>query len=339
MILKRLVIAFACAVGVTGLAFSISAAHAQGQLEGKVVTLIVPHSSSGGYAAYSQLLAPAISKHLKADDVRIEHRSGAGGLIGSNVVWASEPDGLTIGLSSGTSLILAQLAGAEGVQFDATEFTYLGRPTADDRVIFVGPESGIESAEDILRLDRPFVMPSQGVDDDFYAMALIGYTTGFDVTFVTGYEGGSDTTLAVIRGDGDGRITSWTSAISTIDAGEVSPAITVGKERHPGFPEVPTVLELTNDEKNLSIVRALMNIQQLHRSFFGPPGIDPAITAELREAIMAAMEDPEVIEGAQKLGLTLNPMDGAEQQDLIQEIYAASGEIPPILKAAVQALQ
>ncbi len=191
----------------------------------------------------------------------------------------------------------------------------------------------------MIALDRPFVMPSQGVDDDFYAMALIGHTLGFDVTFVTGYEGASDTTLAVIRGDGDGRITSWPSATSTINAGEVKPVISVGNERHPDFADVPTVLELATDEQKQGIVRALMNIQQLHRTFFGPPNMDPAIAEELRDAIMAAMTDPEVIEAAAKVSAPLDPMHGAEQQELIGDIYAASGDIPPILKAAVEALQ
>jgi tripartite-type tricarboxylate transporter receptor subunit TctC len=315
------------------------AAHAEGQLEGKVLTLIVPHSGSGMYAVYSQVLAPAIARHLKAQDVRIEHRSGAGGLVGSNLVWAAEPDGLTFGLSSGTSLMLAQLADAAGVQFDATQFTYLGRPTADDRVIIVGAESQIDGAEGLGALDRPFVMPSQGVDDDFYAMALIGHTMGFDVTFVTGYEGAADTTLAVIRGDADGRLTSWPSALSPITAGEVRPLITIGNERHPDFPDVPTALEFAIDDERRAVMRALINIQALHRSFFGPPGIDPAIASELRDAIMAAMTDPEVIRAAAQVNAPLDPMHGAQQQELIGEIYRASGEIPPILKAAVEAIQ
>ena len=92
--------------------------------------------------------------------MRIEHHTGAGGILGQNLVWHAEPDGLTIGLSSGTTLMLASLARGEGVQFDATEFTYLGRPTADDRIIFVGariadpddagrhrPRSSVQGAE------------------------------------------------------------------------------------------------------------------------------------------------------------------------------------------------
>jgi tripartite-type tricarboxylate transporter receptor subunit TctC len=299
----------------------------------------VPHSASGGYARYSQLLAPHIEAALKAGDLRIEHHSGAGGILGSNLVWHSEPDGLTFGLSSGTSLMLASLAGGEGVQFDATEFTYLGRPTADDRVIFVGKDSPLQSMQDVIELDRPFRIPSQGVDDDFYGMAMLADTLGFEVEFITGYEGAADTTLAVIKGDGDGRLTSWPSAIPRLQAGDVRPILTIGEERYPDYPDVPTALELASDSEKEKVLGALMNIQSLHRSFFGPPGIPPEVAEEMREAIMAVVNDPEVIETANSQDLPLNPMHGARQQEMVAEIYEASGEIPPILDAAVASIQ
>jgi tripartite-type tricarboxylate transporter receptor subunit TctC len=225
------------------------------------------------------------------------------------------------------------------VQFDATEFTYLGRPTADDRIIFVGAESPIPSMQDVIDLDRPFKVPSQGVDDDFYAMAMLADTLGFEVEFITGYEGGADTTLAVIKGDGDGRLTSWPSATPMLQAGDVRPILTIGDERNPDYPDVPTALELASDPAKQKLVKALMNIQSLHRSFFGPPGIPPEVAAEMREAIIAVLNDPAVIEEAASKDLPLNPMHGARQQEMVAEIYDASGEIPPILDKAVQSIQ
>lgn len=328
----------AAALGLAAM-LAAGASHAEGFYEGKVVTLIVPHSASGGYARYSQLLAPAIQEALGAQEVRIEHHTGAGGVLGQNLVWHAEPDGLTIGLSSGTTLMLASLAGGEGVQFDANEFTYLGRPTADDRLIFVGKDSPIQSMQDVIALDRPFKMPSQGVDDDFYGMAMLADTLGFEVEFITGYEGGADTTLAVIKGDADGRLTSWPSAIPMLQAGDIRPILNVGEERYPDYPDVPNALELVSDPEKQKVLRALMNIQSLHRSFFGPPGIPPEVAEEMRDAIMAALSDPELIETANAQDLPLAPLHGARLQEMVAEIYEASGEIPPILDAAVASIQ
>lgn len=329
-------------VGAMALAASLagwSGAFAQGFYEGKVATLIVPHSASGGYAQYAQLLAPKIAEQLKAKEVRIEHHTGAGGILGINLVWHANPDGMTFGLSSGSSIMLASLAGGEGVQFDATKFTYLGRVAADDRIIFVGNNSEIKSIEDVTKLGRAFKVPSQGVDDDFYAMALLGKAIGFEPQFITGYEGGSDTTLAVIKGDGDGRLTSWTSAMGPLGAGDVRPILTIGEARHPDYPDVPTAVEAVGDPAQKETVKALMNIQALHRTFFGPPEMDPAAVAELRAAIMAVVSDPAVQETAAKNELTLKAMDGAEQEKLVAELEGASTAIPPILKEAEATLK
>jgi len=69
---------------------------------------------------------PALKEKLKARMFASIHKSARGRILGSNLVWLAKPDGLTIGFSSGTALMLAQMAGGEGVQFDATKFTYLG---------------------------------------------------------------------------------------------------------------------------------------------------------------------------------------------------------------------
>jgi tripartite-type tricarboxylate transporter receptor subunit TctC len=334
----RFVIAALVAIALVG-PLGVADTQAQGYFEGKTLTMIVPHSNTGKFGRYAKLLAPAIEKQLKAAAVRVEHHRGGGGLLGSNLIWASKPDGLTFGLTSGPTLMLAQLAGAEGVQFEATGFTYLGRPTADDRVIFVAAGSSIKSIKDVVNLGRPFKVPSQGVDDDFYAVAMLASAFGFEAKFITGYEGAGDTNLSIIRGDTDGRMTSWPSALSVIESGEGRPIVSIGYERFPAYPDVPTALELLDDPEKKKTLRAMINIEALHRTFIAPKGLDPAVTKELRDAISAVLADPAVLEGAKKLKLPIRPMDGATQQKVVAEIYEASSAIPPILKAAEESIK
>jgi tripartite-type tricarboxylate transporter receptor subunit TctC len=312
---------------------------AAGFYEGKTVTMIVPHSASGGFAKYAQLLAPEIAKQLKARTVKIEHHSGAGGLVGQNLVWHAKPDGLTFGLTSGPALVLAQLGGAEGVQFDAVKYTWLGRAALDDRVIFVGAKSPIKSIDDVVKLGRPFKVPSQGVDEDFYGMAMLADILGFKPYFVTGFEGGGDTTLTVVKGETDGRLTSWTSAVPMLKAGDIRPILSVGEERYADQPNVPNVLELVSDPAKKKTIHALINIQRVHRSLFGPPNMPPAITEELRAGILAALKDPQLQEAAKKANLPIGPMDGATQQKVVAEIYEASADITRILKEATATIK
>jgi tripartite-type tricarboxylate transporter receptor subunit TctC len=322
-----------------GLALAAGSAAAQGFYEGKIVKMIVPHSASGGFSKYAQLLGPALAKHLKAKEVRIDHKTGAGGVLGINLVWHAPPDGLTFGLSSGPVILLAQLGGGEGVQFDADKFTYLGRVASDSRLIFTGAKSDIKSIEDIKKLGRPMKVPSQGVDDDFYGMAMLADALGFQVQFVTGYEGGADTTLSIIKGDTDGRLTSWTSATPMLKAGDIRPILNVGEARNPEHPDVVNALELVSDPEKKKTLGALINIQDLHRLLFGPPGMDPKAVAEFRAAVMAMLADPELLAQAKKLDLPINAQDGATQQKVVADVFAASAGVPAILKEAVASLK
>ena len=337
-IARRSLLLSAITVAAAGV-FATSPLQAQNFYEGKTVTMIVPHSASGGFAKYAQLLAPEIQKQLKARTVKVEHHSGAGGLVGQNLVWVAKPDGLTFGLTSGPGLVLAQLGGAEGVQFDAVKFTWLGRAALDDRVIFVGAKSPIKSVDDVVKLGRPFKVPSQGVDEDFYGMAMLADIFGFKPQFITGFEGGGDTTLTVVKGETDGRLTSWTSAVPMLKTGDIRPILSVGEERYKDQPDVPNALDLVKDPVKRKTIQALINIQRVHRSLFGPPGMPPAAVNELRAGILAALKDPQLQENAKKANLPINPMDGATQQKVVAEIYEASGDITRILKAATATIK
>ena len=177
----KYVVAGLLAIALAGL-LGVGDVQAQGYFKDKTVKMIVPHSNTGGYGEYSRLLAPFLEKQLKAKAVLVEYRTGAGGLLGQNLIYEAKPDGLTIGFTSGPTMVLAQLAGSEGVQFEVNKFTYLGRAIAEPRMVFVGLKSPVKSfPKDVIALGRPFMVPSQGVDDDFYGAAVLGAIFGFDV--------------------------------------------------------------------------------------------------------------------------------------------------------------
>lgn len=306
--------------------------------EGEVVTLIVPNSPGGRMSSYANMLAPYVAEHVGADEVRIRNMQGAGGIIGTNNLWNADPDGMTIAFTSVPTLILAQLSGSEGVQFDATEFVYLGRVATEPRVLTVGSCNDIESIDDVQALDRPFVFPTQGTDEDFYTMAVLSDALGYELQAVTGYEGNADTSLAVISCDGDGHITAWSASLASIQDGDKRPILIVGSERVESHPDVPTALEVIEGEGE-DVVGAIVNMIDMHRSFFGPPGMDEEATRVLREGIWNALHDPELQAEAEEAGLVLVPMRGSEEQPLVSEIAEAGQSIVPILQDAVEAIQ
>jgi tripartite-type tricarboxylate transporter receptor subunit TctC len=245
---------------------------------------------------------------------------------------------LTIAFTSVPALILAQLSGSEAVQFDTTKMTYLGRAATEPRGLLVGAKSGIESVDDLKALDREFIYPTQGTDEDFYTMAILSDALGFKEKPVTGYEGQTDTALAVVKGDGDGLITATRTAVPMMDSGDMRLILSIWAERDPNHPDVPSALEVVEGPQK-NAVQAIVNMLAMHRGFFAPPGLDPEVTRILRDAITKASADPELIKSAKEQGLTLLPSPGSEEQKKIEQITTAAEAIVPVLKASLKAIQ
>lgn len=304
----------------------------------KIVNINVAGGASGGHTRYARLIQPYLQKHLGAREVRITNMPGGGGLKAANYIWRVKPDGLQIFFGNASTLILAQLAGSPGATFDPTKFVFLGRATSEPRVLAVGGKSAIKSIQDVQKLKRPFVYPSQGTDEDFYTMAVLGDALGFKVKAVTGYEGNADTALAVIKGDGDGHITGWSESQGPIRSGDKHPILMVTSQKSPEYPTIPVVTEIASAPKRAT-VRAMAAILETHRSYIGPPGMDSQAVAAFRAAVTAALKDPDLLAESKKGERPVAPMEGARQQKVIEEITLASAGLAPILKAAVKDIQ
>ena len=304
----------------------------------KIVNINVAGGPSGGHTRYARLIQPYLQKHLGAREVRITNMPGGGGLKAANYIWRVKPDGFQIFFGNVSTLILAPLAGSKGATFDTNKFVYLGRATSEPRVLCVGGKSAIKSIQDVQKLKRPFVYPSQGTDEDFYTMAVLADALGFQIKAVTGYEGNADTSLAVIKGDGDGHITGWSESLGPIRSGDKHPILMVTSAKSPDYPNIPVITEIAPAAKRAT-VRAMANILETHRSYIGPPGMDPQAVAAFRAGVTAALKDPALLEETKKTERPVAPMEGAKQQKVIAEITQASGSLSPILKAAVKGIQ
>jgi len=63
------------------------------------------------------------------------------------------------------------------------------------------------------------------------------------------------------------------------------------------------------------------------RPVMAPPGLEPAIAEALRKGFADAMHDPELIAEANKIGLELNFVSGADVQALVERVYRSSPDI------------
>src|SRR5689334_711413 len=116
--------------------------------KGKTVNYIIATAPGGGYDYYGRLVAEYMQKHIPGSTFVVRNMPGAGHIIGANYIYASKPDGLTIGTFN-TGLIYNQLVGLEGMKADLTKMSWIGKASTDPRAVMVSANSPIKTFADL----------------------------------------------------------------------------------------------------------------------------------------------------------------------------------------------
>ena len=211
---------FGALVAVSLIALAMAAQEAESAssfYEGKTIRLIVGASAGGGYDTYSRVIARHLGKHIAGNPTLVvENMPGAGTLISANYVYkVAKPDGLTIGHFIG-GLILQQLLGKPGIEFDGRRFEYIGVPAQDNTVMGIASASGVTTPEQWITSKTIIkfggVGPGSAADD---ITRLAHATIGLPIQLVSGYKGTAEIRLAFNSGEIGGLSNSWESFKAT----------------------------------------------------------------------------------------------------------------------------
>jgi len=295
----------AAALIVAGWAGSALAQSGPEYFNGKTVTYIVATEPGGGYDTNGRLVAEFMQKHLPGSTVVVQNMPGAGHIIGANYVYASEPDGLTIGTFN-TGLIYSQLAGNEGIKFDLAKMSWIGKVASDPRVVVVSKQSGIESFEQLTSLKEPIKFASAGVGSaSTIETTMLVDTLDLPIQVITGYNGNDDQ-LAMRRGEVQGIIGSRSTFQQFVDEGHGKFIAQIGGSQT----DVPQLSSLISDEEGQKAIALVESQSNISRLTAGPAGIPDDVLKTLRDAYAAATSDPEFLKKAETLGLPVDPLVG-----------------------------
>src|SRR5918996_91395 len=116
--------------------------------KGKTVRVIVGFAAGGGFDVYARTIVRHMPKYIPGNPTMIvDNMAGAGSRLAANYLYkASAPDGLTIGNFIG-SLLLQQILGDQGIEFDGRRFEWLGTPVQDQNVCALTKNSGVDNLD------------------------------------------------------------------------------------------------------------------------------------------------------------------------------------------------
>lgn len=302
--------------------------------EGERVTFMVPFSPGGGYDTIARGIAPYLEDELGATVV-VENVTGAGGLVAANELYNAEPDGLTFGIFAAQGIVGAALAGAEGVNFDAEQFTYVARLAEDARVLLTAGSSDLQSIDDALAADAlQYATAGVGAADHVDANVL-PVVLGIEdkVQIVSGFEGSSETELAVASGQVELGSGTLGTRLGGIEAGDQRALLLMGRERAEELPDVPALLEL--DIENTDLAEAYIGLQEVGRSIFAPPGVEDSCLEQLQTGLQNVLENEDFqAEIGDSVDVPFEYTAGDELRQAVDGVLNAPDELVTLLEKA-----
>ena len=299
--------------------------------KGKTITYIVATAPGGGYDLYGRLTAEYMQKYLPGSTFVVKNLPGAGHLIGANTLYASKADGLTIGTFN-TGLIYNQLINREGVRFDLTKMSWIGKAATDPRVITIGAQSPIMSYKELLAVKEPVNFSTGGIGASAYVETVMLYNAlKLPIRIQTGYYG-SDDPIAIRRGEITGTLASRSSWEIFVANGHGRFIAQIGGSNK----DVPQLRDMVTDEKAKALIALIQSQGDIQRFTAGPPGIPQDRLDALRAAYKKAMEDPELQAKAAKLE---RPIEAAYGDDVLEMIKVALKQTPETIALLKEALE
>ena len=310
--------------------------------KGRTVQVLIGFSAGGGYDIYARTLARYMGKHIPGNPTLIaQNMPGAGTLKVANYIYNVAPKDGTVFGTFARGIPMEKLLGrSEGQQFDATKFTWIGSVTDEPSVCVFWAKSGIATWQDMKT--KPWKVGGSGVtsDLDIYANVLrnMFHLPG---RLITGFPGGTEVLLSMRRGEVDGRCGwSWSALLSRdhdlLDQKLVTVPLQLGVEVNKDIPNVPLILDLTDNAKEKSALKLIFARQAMARPFAAPPNLPPERAKALRDAFDATMKDPEFLAEAKKLDLEVRPVAGEKINALVNEIYSYPADVVKIASDAIK---
>ena len=325
------------AAGALAAVFAASSAFAQGGptgadfFKGQTVTYIVATAAGGGYDLYGRMVAEYMQRHLPGSTFVVKNVPGAGHLVGTNTIYAAKPDGLTIGTFN-TGLIYNQLVGLDGVKFDLTKMSWVGKASSEPRVIVIAAQSPIKTFADLRAQKEPVNFATAGIGSAAYVeTVMLTNLLKLPIKIQTGYSGNDDQ-LAMRRGEIVGTVSSRSTVEQFMQNGFSRFIAQIGGKKN----DFPQLHDLVKEKDALALIKLIHTQGDIQRWTAGPPGIPKDRLDALRTAFRKAMEDPELQAKAAKAGRPLDPAYGDDVLAMVKDALDQPKETVTMLKQALE---
>lgn len=310
--------------------------------KGKTVTVLVGFTTGNGSDSYARLVARWFSKHMPgAPTVVVQNMPGSGSLTMTNFLFNVAPkDGTTFGIFN-RNVPLEPLMGNTNARFDPRKFTWIGSTNAEPSLCVSWHGSPVRSIKDLQ--DREFTVAATGINaNSGLVPTVLNRVMSTKIKIIMGYPGSNEMSLAMERGEVEGRCGWSRSSLMTtkptwLTEGKISLLLQAGLQKSPLMPDVPLALDHVRDEGDRQLLKLAVAWDEMAWPFAAPPSVPADRAQALRAAFAAVLKDPELAVQAGREGLDLNLVPPKQIESILEEVYATPESVLARMKDIVSA--
>jgi len=277
----------------------------------KVIRMIVPMSPGGFIDLTARLIAGHLSTGL-GQQVIVDNRAGAGGVLGSDLAAHAEPDGHTLIIGSVGQFAVNQTLYPKLNYNVLRDFQPVARLAEAPSILAVHPSFPVRSVKDLIELARSkpkqinYASAGAGTSTHL-AAALFEYLAQVEFVHVA-YKGGGPSLVAVVSGEVPMTFGTAAAVSPHIKSGKLRALAVTGSQRSAQLPDLPTIAESGLPGYGMDNWLGL----------FAPAGTPRAVVEKLSREAIRVLRLPEVAAGLNARGAEPSPL-GPDEFALFQK--------------------
>jgi tripartite-type tricarboxylate transporter receptor subunit TctC len=252
------------------------------------VTLVVPFPPGPALDLVARLVGVKLGEAL-GQNIVVENRTGANGMIGASLVARAQPDGYTLLMSTASTHVTAVYL-MKNLSYDPLrDFTPILAAVEPVTCLVVGSALPVNSVPELIAYAKAhpgeLSYGSSGVGSVFHLMGeLFNQTAGVKINHVP-YRGVAPALQDVIAGHIPMAFLSISNVLGVADQAGVKILAVLEPQRFALRPQIPSMSEALPAFRKPSSWFGL----------FGPPGLPAPITARLNAETFRALTAPDVL--------------------------------------------
>jgi tripartite-type tricarboxylate transporter receptor subunit TctC len=286
-----------CAAALLGSLPGHSAENAK-DFPSRPLRLVSPFAAGGSTDTVGRLLAPRLSERL-GQNLVIDNRPGAGGMVGTASVAKATPDGHTLIFVSGA--FAAHSAVTPNLPYEPVgDFAWISMVLEYPFIVVVKADSHMQNVSDLIaaakKNPRKLNYGSVGTGSVFHlAPELFGALTGTEMTHIP-FKGGAFPNTELLAGRLDVVFTTTTSGMPHVEAKRMRALAVTSLKPWPQLPQLPTVSETVPGYEVMSF------------NGIGAPRATPRpIVVRINRELHAVLDEPEIRKRLVEQGNEIRP--------------------------------